>query len=111
MSELTQTVSSYVRVRKTNEVIQQPEGMIPTQVLAGAAVIGLAIVYWQVAILLALIGGAVIGIRHGIPSRSSEAIQELIEATVAVAEKPKVKRHYQHRLKVTHYQTGKTVSV
>lgn len=94
----TQTVQAYERkVTTKSEPIEQD--MIPVIVLAGSAALAIALMFWHITLVVALIGlswyvGSITV--FGTPQTAPEAPK---------TEKPK--RTYNKRIKVTHYQLGK----
>jgi len=96
----TQTVQSYERkVQVKPEPTSQD--MIPVIVLVAGATAVIALMFWHITLVVALIGlswyvGSITV--FGTP-------QTAPEQPTAVVEKPK--RSYNKRIKVTHYQLGK----
>jgi hypothetical protein len=103
----TQIVRSYVRGGKqvSNEAKTENNGM--ALVLGGSALLIAAVVYWYIAAPVALLGITGYAVAKLAPIQAVKEIQALRTAENT----PKPKRHYQHRLKVHMYDTGKTVRV
>ncbi len=103
--ETQTTVRSYVRGNKqaTNLEQEPKESNAIAYILGGMAIVSLAIVYWQVSIPVALVGGAGYALTHMTPSRSIKTIED---ATKPV-EKPK--RHYERRIYANILQTNGSI--
>jgi hypothetical protein len=100
-------VRSYVRGNKSasNEV-EQIDPVV--KVITGTIALSLAVVYWQLLIVALPVTAAVYGVKL---LNESKAPVEVTEAVTQPVQAPKTKRHYQHRLKVRHYQSNKVVRV
>jgi hypothetical protein len=103
-------VSSYVRSNKREADELPEESNTMAYVIGGAAIIALALVYIQVTIIVGLVLGAAYGVKIVYLQPTSRNVTEAVTSPQNVSE-PKPKRHYEHRLKVRNYQTGKVIRV
>ena len=106
----TQIVQSYVRVRsnkyEANEEVPEQSNVMG-YIMGGGAVTILAIQYIGITLAVVALAGAVYGMKLVYqPVASVEAVTEPVETSEV-----KPKRHYQRRLKVNMYDTGKTIRI
>jgi hypothetical protein len=99
-------VSSYVRgVHLDEQEVNEHDNTVNIMT-ARIVVIALAVILWKVTVPALMFVGAAYGVKV---LAWQPAPQKTVEAVTEPVDKPK--RHYEHRLKVTHYETGKTVRV
>ena len=101
-----QIVRSYVRHKQEDVIETKEPSMLPALAVIVPVSIMVVIALWQVTVPAMLVVSAVYGIKNVYMQPKSVAVLEPVQEAVI-----KPTRHYQHRLKVTHYQTGKTISV
>ncbi len=109
------TVKSYVRFKKQAKVTVKdklsPNDWTALMIIGGA--VGLALVltiirYWAIVLPVSSLVGATWGVIAMAPSKT---VTVAPEPPVEPENTPKTKRHYQRRLVVNHFQTGKSVRV
>lgn len=102
----TQIVRSYVRGGHLDKQEVNEHDNTVNILTARIVVIALVVILWQVTVPALLFVGAAYGVKV---LAWQPAPQKTVEAVTQPVEKPK--RHYEHRLKVTMYDTGKVIRV